>query len=213
LDQVSREPRQSVVLALRPAKLNRHVLTVDVTRLIQTFAKADDSTGISVGRPATEESDHRNRRLLSAHFERPHARRAGEYRNELAPSHSITSSARARIDGGIWDNKPHALSLSETIVIDGPVAGEDDVGIKLIVTRAASKILARIPRREREALLDKAEAFAAAPFAVHPAATPLRGQPDVIRLRQSDWRGICRVDRSADTIVLETVAHRREAYR
>ena len=115
----------------------------------------------------------------------------------------------------MWDlgQQPHALSLSETIVIDGPIAGEDDVGIKLIVTGAASKTLARIPRREREALLDKAEAFAAAPLAVNPAATPLRGQPDVIRLRQGDWRGICRVDRSADTIVLETVAHRREAYR
>jgi mRNA-degrading endonuclease RelE of RelBE toxin-antitoxin system len=35
----------------------------------------------------------------------------------------------------------------------------------------------------------------------------------VIRLRQGDWRGICRVDRTADTIVLETVAHRSEAYR
>jgi hypothetical protein len=60
-----------------------------------------------------------------------------------------------------------------------------------------------MPRREREALLDKAETFAAAPFAAHPAATPLRGQPDVIRLRQGDWRGICRVDRTADTIVLD----------
>jgi mRNA-degrading endonuclease RelE of RelBE toxin-antitoxin system len=125
----------------------------------------------------------------------------------------MNSSARARIDGGIWDNKPRSLSLSETIVIDGPIAGEDCVGIKLIVTRAASKTLARIPRREREALLDKAEAFAAARFAVHSAATPLRGQPDLIRLRQGDWRGICRVDRTADTIVLEMVAHRREAYR
>jgi mRNA-degrading endonuclease RelE of RelBE toxin-antitoxin system len=104
------------------------------------------------------------------------------------------------------------LSLSETIVVDGPVTGDDDSDIKLIVTRAASKALARIPRRER-ALLDRAEAFAAGPFAVHPAATPLRGQPDVIRLRQGDWRGICRVDRAADTIVLETVAHRIEAYR
>jgi mRNA-degrading endonuclease RelE of RelBE toxin-antitoxin system len=89
----------------------------------------------------------------------------------------------------------------------------DKADIKLIVTRAAAKALAMIPRRDREALLDKVEAFAAAPFAAHPAATPLRGQPDVIRLRQGDWRGICRVDRSADTIVLETVAHRREAYR
>jgi hypothetical protein len=46
----------------------------------------------------------------------------------------MTSSARARIDGGIWDNKPRSLSLSETIVIDGPIVGEDDVGIKLIVS-------------------------------------------------------------------------------
>jgi mRNA-degrading endonuclease RelE of RelBE toxin-antitoxin system len=128
-------------------------------------------------------------------------------------SQPTVSLARARIDRGIWDSKPRSLSLTETIVIDGPIAGEDDVGIKLIVTRTASKTLARIPRREREALLDKAEAFAAAPFAVHPAATPMPGQPDVIRLRQGDWRGICRVDRSADTIVLETVAHRREVYR
>jgi mRNA-degrading endonuclease RelE of RelBE toxin-antitoxin system len=120
----------------------------------------------------------------------------------------MTSSPLARIDRGIWDNKLRSLSLSETIVIDGPIAGEGDVGIMLIVTRTASKTIARIPRREREA-----EAFAAAPFAAHPAATPIRGQRDVIRLRQGDWRGICRVDRSADTIVLETVAHRREAYR
>jgi mRNA-degrading endonuclease RelE of RelBE toxin-antitoxin system len=105
------------------------------------------------------------------------------------------------------------LSLSETIVVDGPVTGDDGGDIKLIVSRAASKALARMPRREREALLDKAEAFAAGPFVAHRAATPLRRQPDVIRLRQGDWRGICRVDRAADTIVLETVAHRSEAYR
>jgi mRNA-degrading endonuclease RelE of RelBE toxin-antitoxin system len=125
----------------------------------------------------------------------------------------MTSSARARIDGGIGDSEPRSLSLSETIVVDAPIATSDDGDIKLIVTRAASKALAGILRREREALLDKAEAFAAAPFAAHPAASPPRGQPDVIRLRQGDWRGICRVDRIADTIVLETVAHRREAYR
>ena len=125
----------------------------------------------------------------------------------------MTSSARPRIGGGIWDSKPRSLSLSETIAVDGPFASGDDNDIKLIVTRAASKALAGIPRREREALLDKSEAFAAAPFAAHPAASPLRGQPDVIRLRQGDWRGICRIDRAADTIVLETVAHRREASR
>jgi mRNA-degrading endonuclease RelE of RelBE toxin-antitoxin system len=105
------------------------------------------------------------------------------------------------------------LSLSETFVVDGLIAGGDDGDIRLIVTRAASKALAEMPRRKREALLDNAEAFAAAPFAAHPAASPLRGQPDVIRLCQGDRRGICCVDRTADTIVLETVARRSEAYR
>jgi mRNA-degrading endonuclease RelE of RelBE toxin-antitoxin system len=132
---------------------------------------------------------------------------------QLAAFNSITSSARPRIDCWIWDSKPHSLSLSETIVVDGPIVGGDDGDIKLTVRRAASKALARIPRWEREALLDNAEAFAAAPFAAHPAATPLRGRSDVIRLRQRDWRGICRVDRTADTIVLETVARRSEVYR
>ena len=123
-------------------------------------------------------------------------------------------TGRARsIDCWFWDRELPSSSLSETIVVDGPIAGGDDAVIKLIFTRAASKALARMPRREREALLDKTEAFAAAPFAAHPAATPLRGEPDLIRLRQGDWRGICRIDRTADTIVLETVAHRREAYR
>jgi mRNA-degrading endonuclease RelE of RelBE toxin-antitoxin system len=127
--------------------------------------------------------------------------------------HSMTSSARAWIEGGIRDSNPRSLSLSETIVVDGPGAVGDDGEIKLIVTRAASKALAGMPRREREALLDTAEALAAAPFAMHPAASPLRGLPDVIRRRQGDWRGICRVGRDADTIVLETVADRREAHR
>jgi len=81
----------------------------------------------------------------------------------------MTSSARNGIDGAIWDGKPRPLSLSATIVVDGPIVSGDDGNIKLIVTRAASKALASMPRREREALLDKAEAFATAPFAAHPA--------------------------------------------
>ena len=135
------------------------------------------------------------------------------YHSGSTAVYSMTSSARARIEGGIRDGKLRSVSLSETVVVDAPIANVDDGDIKLIVTRAASEALAAMPRRERPALLDKAEAFAAAPFAAHSAATPLRGQPDVIRLRQGDWRGICRVDRTADTIVLETVAHRSEAYR
>ena len=38
--------------------------------------------------------------LLRARRERPRRRRAAEQRDELAPLHSITSSARASSDGG-----------------------------------------------------------------------------------------------------------------
>lgn len=50
-------------------------------------------------------------------------------------------------------------------------------------------------------------------FEQHPSAGPLCGRRDAVRLRHGDWRAICRIDRAEDTVVLETVAHRREAYR
>src|SRR5262249_59651200 len=48
---------------------------------------------------AGEEPDHRHRHLLRACRERPRCRAANE-RDELAALHSITSSARKRIDVG-----------------------------------------------------------------------------------------------------------------
>ena len=47
-----------------------------------------------------EETDHRHRRLLRAHRERPR-HGATEQRDVLAPVHSITSSARASSDAGM----------------------------------------------------------------------------------------------------------------
>ena len=53
------------------------------------------------GRADAKEPDGRPlRRLLRARRERPRRRRAAEQRDELAPFHSITSSARASSDGG-----------------------------------------------------------------------------------------------------------------
>ena len=89
----------------------------------------------------------------------------------------------------------------------------DDGDTKLLISPAALKALARMPRQDRDALLDKVEAYAAAPHRPHPAASRLRGHRDLARLRQGDWRGICRLDRADDTVILETVAHRREVYR
>src|SRR5262245_31962284 len=56
-----------------------------------------------------EQADHRHRRLLRARRKRPRGSRATEQRHELAPHHSITSSARASMIGGI--SRPIALAV------------------------------------------------------------------------------------------------------
>jgi mRNA-degrading endonuclease RelE of RelBE toxin-antitoxin system len=85
--------------------------------------------------------------------------------------------------------------------------------VKLIVSPAAVKELASLPRRECDALIAKAEAFAAEPFASHPWASPLRGAADRVRIRQGDLRAIVLILRTRETVVLERVANRREVYR
>jgi len=78
-DQLGRQPRQSVVLAVRPAVFRRHVLALDVA----AFAQAPPECGHTVrerSRSTAEESDHRHRRLLRARRERPRSRRAAERR-------------------------------------------------------------------------------------------------------------------------------------
>jgi mRNA-degrading endonuclease RelE of RelBE toxin-antitoxin system len=85
--------------------------------------------------------------------------------------------------------------------------------MRLVVSPMAARDLASLNRRERDALIRKAEAFAAEPFAVHPWASPLRGSADRARIRQGDWRAVMLIVRSRDTVVLERVAHRQEVYR
>ena len=79
---------------------------------IATFSAFDQPTRSSRWRKAakygcrasdastSEEPDHRHCRLLRARRERPRRRRAAEQRDELAPLHSITSSARGSSIGG-----------------------------------------------------------------------------------------------------------------
>lgn len=85
--------------------------------------------------------------------------------------------------------------------------------MRLVASPMAVKELASLNRRDRDALIGKAEAFAAEPFASHPWASPLRGMMDRIRTRQGDWRAILLIVHAEDTVVLERVRHRREAYR
>ena len=60
-----------------------------------------------------EQTDHGHRRLLPARRERPRGRAAAEQGDELAPFHSITSSARASSVAGT--SRPSAFAVLRLI--------------------------------------------------------------------------------------------------
>src|SRR5262245_30237404 len=93
-NQIGRQRRQSMVLTLRPAVLDRYIPTLDKGCFVKASMERGDNACRVAGPPAANEPDHRHRRLLCARRERPR-RRAAEQRDELASPHSITSSARS----------------------------------------------------------------------------------------------------------------------
>src|SRR5262245_23575294 len=108
--QVSCEVGQSIILILRPAILDRHILAFDVPAFADALPECGHKTCSVGGRRAAEEPDHRHRRLLRARRERPRGRRAADERDELATAaHSINSSARP--DSGNGTVMPSALAV------------------------------------------------------------------------------------------------------
>src|SRR5262249_16554992 len=99
---------KSAVLAFRPAEFQRHALPFLITTLGETFAKCGHLLGPLGGGAEIEKPDHRHRRLLRARGERP-CSRAAEKRDELAPLHSITSSASPSSGSGTVS--PSALAV------------------------------------------------------------------------------------------------------
>src|SRR5262249_45481884 len=93
--QIGCEVGQSVVLVLRPAILDRHILTLDVAGFTNALPECGQIACTISKRRAAEEPDHWHRSLLRARRERPRGCCAAEQRYERAPSHSITSSASA----------------------------------------------------------------------------------------------------------------------
>src|SRR5262249_28753699 len=71
----------------------------DVAGFVEAFAERSDIAYGVLGRPAIDEADYR-RWLLRARRERPCNGRTAEQRDELAPLHSITSSAIASSRSG-----------------------------------------------------------------------------------------------------------------
>src|SRR5258708_5054862 len=82
-----------------------------------------------IGRVAAEEPDHRHRGLLRARRERPR-RRAPEQRDELAPLHSITSSARLISSGStVMPNMLAVLRLTDRNSFVGNSIGNSPGGV------------------------------------------------------------------------------------
>src|SRR5262249_23595835 len=85
---------QTLVASLRPPILDDDVAAVDPAELTKPLHESGDPLALGRSRARTQEPDS-VRRLLRAHRERPRCCRAAEQSDEGAPSHSITSSARA----------------------------------------------------------------------------------------------------------------------
>src|SRR5262249_52596040 len=98
--KIGRKRRQTIVVTLGKAILDRHCLALDEASFFQPLAKCGYEGRALGGRAAVKESYHRHRRLLRARREGPRCR-AAEQRDELASRHhSITSSAAASSVGG-----------------------------------------------------------------------------------------------------------------
>src|SRR5262249_53795403 len=112
-NQTGGKRRQSIIVFFRPMVLDGYILTLDKTGFLQTLAERGQvgRGRVCAGRCTGKEADHRYR-LLRPPSHRP-SHQPAKPRNELPPPHSITSSARSRIDWGTA--RPSALAALRLI--------------------------------------------------------------------------------------------------
>src|SRR5262249_41957442 len=111
--ELGRQCGQSVVCAASPTKFNGQVLAFNQATLTQPSAERSQHIHRILWRSAAHKPDHRHRRLLRVHRERPR-RRAADQRDELATvDHSMTSSALASSESGTV--RPSVLAVLRLI--------------------------------------------------------------------------------------------------
>jgi len=71
LHQFGRQPRETIILPLSPAILDRRVAAIDVTCLGKAATERVDQVRVGAGQSAVQESHHRHSRLLRACRKRP----------------------------------------------------------------------------------------------------------------------------------------------
>jgi mRNA-degrading endonuclease RelE of RelBE toxin-antitoxin system len=82
---------------------------------------------------------------------------------------------------------------------------------ELVILPRAQKDLARLPHSDRERIMTRIEAYAAAPRDQRHDVVPLVGTRFGFRLRAGDWRVIFAIVEGRMEVT--RVMHRREAYR
>jgi mRNA interferase RelE/StbE len=83
--------------------------------------------------------------------------------------------------------------------------------VTLIIPSRVFKQLALLPKSDGRRLLERLEAIARTPDAIHLGVAPLVGEQGAFRVRQGDWRAVFSIE-DGDVIV-DRIAHRREVYR
>src|SRR5262249_27953152 len=109
--QLGGQFRQAVEATIGRAIFDRDAAAFDIADFLESLSKSADLSIIEL--TAAQQANQRHRRLLRARRERPRCRRASEQRYEIAPLHSITSSARASSVGGT--SRPSALAVFRLI--------------------------------------------------------------------------------------------------
>ena len=84
--------------------------------------------------------------------------------------------------------------------------------MRLEFERPAIKGLAAMPSRIAAVIVERLEAIATDPFAHHANVKPLKGEKNVFRLRQGDWRAIYRLDRKAGVMHVVVIGPRGSVY-
>src|SRR5262249_51962697 len=100
-DELGGDLGGAFIATLRPAILDRDIPPLAPAQLTQPLHKGAGPLALCCSRARAQKPNGRQLAgLLRARRERPCCRRATEQRDELAPLHSITSSARASSMGG-----------------------------------------------------------------------------------------------------------------
>src|SRR5882762_6798839 len=141
--RLCRQCRQSIILAVRPAIFDRHVLALDISCILQSLAERVQTDRISVRRCAAKKPDHRHSALLRTRGEWPRHRRATEKRDELASLHGRRPKQAT--------TPYHVSELSDVFCITAKLAADVREGSRDSCT-AANNSSIRSPRRRGRAV-------------------------------------------------------------